>query len=48
MAGALIAVCAEDDLHARLAQKAILRAAEFSWSRAAIDTLGVFRRVARG
>lgn len=47
MAGALIAVCAEDDLHARLAQKAILRAAEFSWSRAAIDTLGVFRRVRR-
>lgn len=47
MAGALIAVCAEDDLHARLAQKALLRASEFSWSRAAIDTLGVFRRTMR-
>jgi len=44
MAGALIAVCVEDDLHARLAQRALLQAATFSWQRAAIDTLAVFRK----
>lgn len=48
MAGALIAVCAEDELHDRLAAKALLRAAEFSWQRAAIDTAAVFRAAASG
>jgi glycosyltransferase involved in cell wall biosynthesis len=46
MAGALIATCIQDDLHARLAQRAMLRAAEFSWQRTAYETLAVLRNVA--
>ncbi|BCX05810.1 MAG: glycosyl transferase family 1 [Candidatus Roseilinea sp.] len=45
MAGALIAACIEDDLHERLRQRALLRAAQFSWERTATETLAVFRRV---
>lgn len=45
MAGALIATCIEDDLHERLRQRALLRAAQFTWERTAIETLAVFRRV---
>lgn len=48
MAGALIAVCTEDELHDRLAQRAVLRAATFSWQRAAYETLAVFNRVMDG
>ncbi|MCL6509607.1 MAG: glycosyltransferase family 4 protein [Anaerolineae bacterium] len=45
MAGALIAACIEDDLHERLRQRALLRAAQFTWERTAVETLAVFRRV---
>ncbi|MFN3706137.1 MAG: glycosyltransferase family 4 protein [Thermoflexales bacterium] len=45
MAGALIAVCIEDDLHQVLRQRALLRAAQFSWQAAAMATLAVFRKV---
>ncbi|MCW1969460.1 MAG: glycosyltransferase family 4 protein [Anaerolineae bacterium] len=45
MSGALIATCIEDDLHDRLAQRALLRAAQFSWQRTALETLTVFKRV---
>lgn len=45
MAGALIAACIEDDLHERLRQRALLRAAQFTWERTATETLAVFRRV---
>ncbi len=45
MAGALIAVCIEDDLNEALRQRALLRAAQFSWQSAALATLAVFRRV---
>ncbi|HQV70548.1 MAG TPA: glycosyltransferase family 1 protein [Thermoflexales bacterium] len=45
MAGALIATCVEDELHDRLAQRAVLHAAKFSWQRAAYETLAVFNRV---
>ncbi|MCS6774720.1 MAG: glycosyltransferase family 4 protein [Thermoflexales bacterium] len=45
MAGALIAACIEDDLRERLRQRGLLRAAQFTWQRTALDTLAVFRRV---
>lgn len=45
MSGALIATCIEDDLHDRLAQRALLRAAQFSWQRTALETLTVFKQV---
>ncbi len=45
MAGALIAVCIEDDLHDRLCQRALLRAAQLTWERTAIETAAVLRRV---
>jgi glycosyltransferase involved in cell wall biosynthesis len=41
MAGALISVCIQDDLHERLRRRAVLRAAEFSWQRTAYETLAV-------
>lgn len=47
MAGALIAVCIQDDLHERLRRRAVLRAAEFSWQRTAYETLAVLRTVAQ-
>ena len=45
MAGAVIAICTEDDLHDRLSQRALLRASQFSWQRTALETLAVFNRV---
>lgn len=45
MAGALIAVCVEDELHDRLRQRALLRAAQFTWERTAGETLAVLRKV---
>jgi glycosyltransferase involved in cell wall biosynthesis len=45
MAGALIAVCTEDELHDRLSRRAVLRAAQFSWQRTAMETLAVLRRI---
>jgi glycosyltransferase involved in cell wall biosynthesis len=45
MAGALIATCTEDALHDRLRTRALLRAAQFTWQRTAMETLAVFRRV---
>lgn len=45
MAGALIATCIQDDLHARLTQRALLRAAEYTWQRTAYETLAVLRAV---
>ncbi len=36
----------DDALHAELREKGLARAASFSWQRAAIDTLGVYRKVA--
>ena len=45
MAGALIAVCIQDDLHQRLRQRSLLRAAEFSWQRTAYETLAVLKGV---
>ncbi len=47
MAGALIAVCVEDDMHARLRQRALLRASAFSWQRTAYETLTVLRAIAQ-
>jgi glycosyltransferase involved in cell wall biosynthesis len=47
MSGALIATCIQDDLHARLAQRAMLRAAEFTWQRTAYETLAVLRAAAK-
>ena len=46
MAGALIAVCTEDELHDRLSQRALLQAAKFSWQRTAYETLAVLKSVA--
>lgn len=45
MAGALIAVCTEDELHERLRTRALIRAAQFTWQRTAADTHEVFRKV---
>jgi glycosyltransferase involved in cell wall biosynthesis len=45
MAGALIAVCTEDDLNDRLRQRALLRAAQFTWPRTASETAAVFRKL---
>ncbi|MCS7087901.1 MAG: glycosyltransferase family 4 protein [Thermoflexales bacterium] len=47
MAGALIATCIEDELNERLRQRALLRAAQFTWQRTALETLAVFRRIAQ-
>jgi glycosyltransferase involved in cell wall biosynthesis len=47
MAGALIAACTEDELHAKLRQRGLLRAAQFTWQRTALETLAVFRTVFR-
>jgi glycosyltransferase involved in cell wall biosynthesis len=48
MAGALIATCIEDDLHDKLCQRALLRAAQFTWERTALETAAVLRRVYEG
>ena len=46
MAGSVIAVCTDDDLHDRLAQRALLRAAQFTWQRTALETAVVLRAAA--
>lgn len=46
MAGALIATCTDDELNARLRQRALLRAAQYTWQRTALETMAVFRQVA--
>lgn len=48
MAGALIAVCIQDDLHERLRRRAVLRAAEFSWQRTAYESLAVMKAIVTG
>ena len=45
MAGAVIALCDEDDYHARMRQRSLLRAAQFSWQRTALETAAVFRKL---
>ncbi len=45
MAGALIGVCTEDTLYQRLRERALLRSAQFSWQRTALETLAVFKAV---
>ena len=45
MAGALIATCTEDDLNNRLRQRALLRAAQYTWQRTAFETYAVFHKV---
>jgi len=45
MAGALIAICTEDTLYDRLRQRGLLRAAQFTWQRTALETLAVFNRM---
>ncbi|MGQ9813770.1 MAG: glycosyltransferase family 4 protein [Candidatus Roseilinea sp.] len=47
MAGALIAVCTEDDLHYQLSQRALLQASRFSWQRTAFETLTALRLAAQ-
>jgi len=47
MAGALIAVCTEDDLRDQLSQRALLQASRFSWQRTAFETLTALRSVAQ-
>jgi len=48
MAGAVIAVCIQDDLHERLRRRAVLRAAEFSWQRTAYESLAVMKAIVTG
>jgi len=47
MAGALIAICDEDDYHARMRQRSLLQAAQFSWPRTALETATLFRKIAK-
>jgi glycosyltransferase involved in cell wall biosynthesis len=47
MAGALIAVCTEDALHAELSERALKRAARFSWERCARETVAAYESVVR-
>lgn len=47
MAGAVIALCDEDDYHARMRQRSLMRAAQYSWQRTALETASVFRKVAQ-
>jgi glycosyltransferase involved in cell wall biosynthesis len=44
---ALHRVLTDDALHAGMAEKGLVRAAHFSWERAARETLGVYRKVAK-
>lgn len=47
MAGALIAVCTEDELRDQLSRRALLQASTFSWQRTAFETLATLRSVAQ-
>ncbi len=48
MAGALIAVCTEDPLHADLSERALKQAARFSWEKCARETAEAYESVMRG
>jgi glycosyltransferase involved in cell wall biosynthesis len=43
MAGALIAICTEDDYHTKMRQRGLLQAAKFTWERTAFETATVLR-----
>ena len=47
MAGAVIALCDEDEYHDRMRQRSLMRAAQYSWQRTALETASVFRKVAQ-
>lgn len=48
MAVAIRRLLTDEDLHAEMSVKGLLRAATFSWSRAAAETLHVYQKVAQG
>lgn len=48
MAVAIRRLLIDDDLHAEMRHKGLQRAATFSWSRAAAETLELYQRVAQG
>lgn len=48
MAVAIRRLLTDEDLHGEMREKGLLRAATFSWSRAAAETLHVYQRVAQG
>lgn len=45
MAGALIAVCTEDNLHDELSERALAQAAKFSWEKCARETVAAYESV---
>lgn len=45
MAGSLILVCTDDEVHNKFAQRALLRSAQFTWQRTAYETLAVFKKL---
>ena len=45
MAGALIAVCTDDALHADLSERALKQAAKFSWEKCARETVAAYEKV---
>jgi glycosyltransferase involved in cell wall biosynthesis len=45
MAGALIAVMIQDDLHASLSNSGLARASQYSWERTARETLAIYERM---
>ena len=48
MAVAIRRLLTDEELHAEMSEKGLRRAATFSWSRAAAETLQVYQRVAQG
>jgi glycosyltransferase involved in cell wall biosynthesis len=48
MAGALIAVCTDEALHADLSERALKQAAKFSWEKCARETVEAYENVMRG
>jgi glycosyltransferase involved in cell wall biosynthesis len=48
MAGALIAVCTEDQLHDELSERALAQAARFSWEKCARETVHAYEAVMSG
>ena len=46
MAGAILATLNQPEMAQELREKGLERAAEFSWTRTAIRTLGVYEKVA--
>ena len=47
MAGATIALCTEDAYHQKMRQRGLMQSAQFTWQRAALETLAVLRKVAQ-